>query len=120
MADPAPALYDPAHALAVVVAWACRRGSVELPARQQLQLLRRGLKLHDTPYPTEVEDAIRTAELALHQARARKAAEVHVVQLLAGMTEQALDDALAMLEHVNPAALARLRARLDGQGAPRA
>lgn len=112
MADPAP--YDPTHALAVVVAWACRQGSVEMPARQQLQLLRRGLNLHDTPYPTEVEDALRSASLALHRARALRAAEAHVVHLLAGMTGQALDDALAMLEHTNPEGFARLRSYLNG------
>jgi hypothetical protein len=118
MADPPPALYDPAHALAVVVAWACRQGSVEMPARQALRQLRHGLNLHDTPYPSEAEDALRVRSLQLHQARARRAAEAHVVQLLAGMTGPALDDALAMLEHVNPEGLARLRAHLDGQGAP--
>lgn len=117
MADPAP--YDPAHALGLVVAWACRQGSVEMPARQALRGLRHELKLHDTPYPTEVEDALRTAGLTLHLTRARRAAEAHVVQLLAGMTGQALDDALAMLQHVNPDGYARLRAHLDGQGAPR-
>ena len=112
MADPAP--YDPTHAVAVIVAWACRQGTVEMPARQQLQHLRHGLKLHDTPYPTEVEDALRTAGQQLHLTRARRAAEAHVVHLLAGMTEQALDDALAMLEHTNPAGLARLRSHLNG------
>jgi hypothetical protein len=111
MADP----YDPAHALGVIVAWACRQGTVETPVRHQLALLRRGLKLHDTPYFTEAEDAIRTAELHLHLTRARRAAEAHVIQLLAGMTGPALDDALAMLEHVNPEGFARLRAHLDGR-----
>jgi hypothetical protein len=119
VADPADPPYDPARVLGLIVAWACRQGSVEMPAREALRTLRHALKLHDTPYPTEVEDALRTAALALHQTRARRAAEVHVVQLLAGMTEQALDDALAMLEHVNPKGLARLRAHLNGQGAPR-
>lgn len=117
MADPAP--YDPAKDLSKVIGWACRQGSVELPARLALRSLRHQLNLHDTPYATEVEDALRTAWLLVHRARARRAAEAHVVQLLAGMTEQALDDALAMLEHTNPAGLARLRAHLNGAEAPR-